>query len=35
MHFALELIDGHLKGTAKAGEDGLTLSALLDVARVK
>jgi len=35
MHFALELIDGHLKGNAKAGQDGLTMTAVVDVTRVK
>ena len=35
IHFDLALIDGHLKGKAKAERDGRTLSAVLDMTRVK
>ncbi len=35
MHFELELIDGHLKGNAKAEQDGMTMTAALDLTRVK
>src|SRR5688572_6886581 len=35
LHFELELIDGHLKGTAKAEQDGMTMNAVVDVTRVK
>ena len=35
MHFELELIDGHLKGNAKAEQDGMSMTAVLDLTRVK
>ena len=35
MHFELELIDGHLKGNAKAEQDGMTMAAVIDLTRVK
>jgi hypothetical protein len=35
MQFELELIAGHLKGSAKAEQDGMKLSAVLDMTRVK
>lgn len=35
LHFELELIDGHLKGKAKAEQGGMTLTATVDVTRVK
>jgi hypothetical protein len=34
-HFTLTLIDGHLKGEAKAEQDGHTMSAQLDLTRIK
>jgi hypothetical protein len=33
--FELTLIDGHLKGTAKASADGRTMNAVVDVQRLK
>ena len=35
MHFDLELVDGHLKGKAKAEQNGMTMSVVLDLTRVK
>jgi len=35
LHFELELIDGHLKGNAKAEEGGMAMTAVLDLTRVK
>jgi hypothetical protein len=35
MRFELELIDGHLKGNAKAEQDGMSMTAVLDLTRVK
>ena len=35
MQFNLKLVDGHLKGTAKAERDGQKLSAELDLTRAK
>jgi hypothetical protein len=35
MHFELELIDGHLKGNAKAEQNGMTMTAVIDLTRVK
>ena len=35
MHFELELIDGHLKGNAKAEQNGMTMAAVIDLTRVK
>ena len=35
LHFDLELIDGHLKGKANAEQDGIKLTAVVDVTRVK
>ena len=35
MHFELELVAGHLKGNAKAEQDGMTMGAVLDLTRVK
>ena len=35
IHFDLALIDGHLKGKAKAEGDGHTMSVVLDMTRVK
>src|SRR5688572_10576693 len=35
LHFELELIDGHLKGNAKAEQDGMAMTAVVDVTRVK
>ena len=35
MRFELELVAGHLKGSAKAEQDGMTMSAALDMTRVK
>ena len=35
LHFDLDLVDGHLKGNAKAAMDGMEMSAVVDVARVK
>jgi len=34
-HFALALTDGHLKGSAKAEENGAPIDALLDLQRIK
>jgi hypothetical protein len=35
IHFDLALIDGHLKGKAKAEHDGHTMSVVIDMTRVK
>ena len=35
LHFDLELIEGRLKGKAKAEQDGMTMTAVIDLARVK
>jgi hypothetical protein len=35
IHFELKLVDGHLKGTAKAEQDGRKLSAVVDIQRAK
>jgi len=35
IHFDLALIDGHLKGKAKAENDGHTMSVVVDMTRVK
>jgi hypothetical protein len=35
VHFQLRLVDGHLKGNAKAEQDGRTFSAVVDAARAK
>ena len=35
LHFELELVDGHLKGNAKAEQNGMTMTAVLDLTRVK
>ena len=35
MHFLLALVDGHLKGNAKGEHDGQTMSATVDLTRLK
>jgi hypothetical protein len=35
LHFDLDLIDGHLKGNAKAEMNGMTMTAVVDVTRLK
>ena len=35
LHFELELVDGHLKGNAKAEQNGMAMTAVLDLTRVK
>ena len=35
LHFELELVAGHLKGKAKAEQDGRTMSAVVDLTRLK
>lgn len=35
LHFDLELVDGHLKGNAKAEQDGMMMTAKVDVTRSK
>ena len=35
LHFELDLIDGHLKGNAKAEQNGMTMTAVIDLTRVK
>lgn len=35
LHFELELIEGRLKGNAKAEQNGMAMTAVLDLARVK
>lgn len=35
IHFELSLVDGHLKGTASAEQDGHTMTAAVDLARMK
>jgi hypothetical protein len=35
LHFELELIDGHLKGNAKAEQNGMAMTAVVDLTRVK
>lgn len=35
VHFELTLIDGHLKGTAKAQQDGHAMNAVADLVRLK
>ena len=35
LHFELELIDGHLKGNAKAEQNGMSMTAVIDLTRVK
>jgi len=35
LHFDLELIGGHLKGKANAEMDGMTMAAVVDMARTK
>ena len=35
LHFELELIDGHLKGNAKAEQNGMSMAAVVDLTRVK
>jgi hypothetical protein len=35
LHFDLDLVDGHLKGNAKAEMNGMTMSAVVDVTRLK
>jgi hypothetical protein len=34
-HFVLTLTDGHLKGNAKAEDNGNTIAAVLDLQRIK
>ena len=35
LHFELELVDGHLKGNAKAEQGGMSMTAEIDLTRVK
>ena len=35
LHFDLELVEGHLKGNAKAEMDGMTMTAVVDVTKAK
>ena len=35
LHFDLDLVDGHLKGNAKAAMDGMTMTAVVDLTRLK
>jgi hypothetical protein len=35
LHFELELVGGHLKGDAKAEQNGMAMTAVLDLTRVK
>lgn len=35
LHFELDLVEGHLKGNAKAEQNGVSMTAVLDLTRVK